>query len=568
MFIWRFMANQKIEQLLTISLNVTESERKNSPELNTGVSLSGELWEVIVKYSSLTGDFYTEITTEFPDIQVYELLGQYAVMITPKEYIDEIAQKPYIEFIEKPKLLHFELQEEKSVSCISALQQGFENPYKLYGENTIVAVIDTGIDAANSEFLDSQGKTRIIAAWDQDKDEYYTSDDINNMIAQGNANMDFVGHGTRVAAIACGNSGVASKAAMIVVKMGNYTRNADNQSVNAFPRTTQLMRAIDYCIREAGRLNMPLAINISFGNNYGSHRGDSILETYINSVCDMWKCCICIGSGNEGLGMIHNAGNIQEGREHLVELAVGNYETSVGIQIWKEFWEDFQVEIITPTGENLGRINGFNRINRMQFKNNLVLSYYGEPSPFSTKQEIFINIITEEGYVSSGVWKLRFIPFKIIEGHYEIWLTNENVVNSGTGFVIPDSYATLTIPSTVSNAITVGAYDSYRFSYAPFSGRGWERTRQTVPLCKPDIVAPGVEVNIGAGSYVTGTSFATPFATGAAALLMEWGIVRGNDQFLWGQKIKAYLINSANQLPGLNKSHNPLTGWGALCVKV
>ncbi len=562
------MNNQKIEQLLTVSMNVTDSERRSSPDLEVGVSPSGELWEIIVKYSSLSGDFYSDITTSFPNIQVYELLGQYAVLITPKSYINEIANKKYIEFIEKPKLIQFEIQEEKSASCISALQQGFDNPNKLYGTGTIVAVIDTGIDAANSEFLDAQGKTRIISAWDQDKDEYYTSDDINRMIEQGTANMDFVGHGTQVAAIACGNSGVAPNASIIVVKMGNNTKLNDSQAIHSFPRTTQLMRAIDYCIRQAGALNMPIAINISFGNNYGSHRGDSILETYINSVCDMWKCCICIGSGNEGLGIIHHAGILQNGKEELVELAVGNYETSVGIQIWKDYWEDFQVEIIAPTGQNLGRISGFSRINRMQINNNLVLSYYGEPSPYSMKQEIYINILSENGYITTGIWKLRLIPFRLINGYYNIWLTNENVVNSGTGFIIPDSYATFTIPSTVSNAITVGAYDSYRYSYAPFSGRGWEGMQGSTSFFKPDIVAPGVEVNLGAGTYATGTSFATPFATGAAALLMEWGIVKGNDDYLWGQKVKAYLINSAKQLPGFGNGHNPLTGWGTLCVKI
>lgn len=87
-------------------------------------------------------------------------------------------------------------------------------------------------------------------------------------------------------------------------------------------------------------------------------------------------------------------------------------------------------------------------------------------------------------------------------------------------------------------------------------------------LFKPDIVAPGVGVNLSTGTYVTGTSFSTPFVTGAAALLMEWGIVKGNDDYLWGQKVKAYLINSAKQLPGFSNGHNPLTGWGALCVKI
>ena len=31
---------------------------------------------------------------------------------------------------------------------------------------------------------------------------------------------------------------------------------------------------------------------------------------------------------------------------------------------------------------------------------------------------------------------------------------------------------------------------------------------------------------------------ATPFVTGSAALMMEWGIVRGNDPYLYGEKNK------------------------------
>ena len=38
---------------------------------------------------------------------------------------------------------------------------------------------------------------------------------------------------------------------------------------------------------------------------------------------------------------------------------------------------------------------------------------------------------------------------------------------------------------------------------------------------------------------------AAPFVTGAAALLMQHGIVNGNDPFLYGEKTKAYLWKSA-----------------------
>ena len=60
---------------------------------------------------------------------------------------------------------------------------------------------------------------------------------------------------------------------------------------------------------------------------------------------------------------------------------------------------------------------------------------------------------------------------------------------------------------------------------------------------------------------------ATPFVSAAVALLNEWGIVRGNDRFLYGEKVKAYLIKGARALPGENEIPNPRTGWGALCVR-
>ena len=59
---------------------------------------------------------------------------------------------------------------------------------------------------------------------------------------------------------------------------------------------------------------------------------------------------------------------------------------------------------------------------------------------------------------------------------------------------------------------------------------------------------------------MTGTSFATPFVTGAAALLMEWGIVQGNDPYLYGQKVKAYLISGARRIPSEREYPNPRVG--------
>ena len=84
-------------------------------------------------------------------------------------------------------------------------------------------------------------------------------------------------------------------------------------------------------------------------------------------------------------------------------------------------------------------------------------------------------------------------------------------------------------------------------------------------------MAPGGKVTTvrAGGGYeeVSGTSFATPFVTGSAALLMEWGIVKGNDPYLYGEKVKAYLRKGAKELPGVWKYPNNQVGYGRLCLK-
>ncbi len=113
----------------------------------------------------------------------------------------------------------------------------------------------------------------------------YTSEQINAAL-DGDSSIvpsrDGSGHGTAVLGIAAGNGsasdgvyrGVASESTLVVVKLGTA-------SAADFPRTTQLMQGIDYVIRLSLELQMPIAVNLSFGNNYGSHsRGFPSGELY------------------------------------------------------------------------------------------------------------------------------------------------------------------------------------------------------------------------------------------------------------------------------------------------
>lgn len=552
--------DQKIENLLNVSLEVSPQERQKSPDLQVGYNDDEKTWELILQY---IGDLNL-IAEKYQGIQITKLLNQYAVVITPQRYIEQLAKEPNITYIEKPKKLYFQLVNGKLESCITSVQSKTSQTYSLFGKGTIVAIIDTGIDATSNEFRNEDGTTRILNIWDQTSNIQFDKKQIDESLSTKQylniPGKDVMGHGTNVALIACGKNGVASQSDIIVVKMGLSDKDS-------FPRTTQLMEAIDFVIRKAIEYNKPVAINVSFGNNYGDHTGSSLLETFLNSASENWKCSICVGSGNEGLGATHVSGFLENYDEKIIEVAISSYETSISLQIWKDYWDDFDVEIITPSGKNLGKINYYNQVERTTVDGTTLLMLYGQPSPYSTKQEIYIDMLPQNQYIAEGVWKLKLISNKIITGRYDIWLPSIGSLNLGTGFTTPDSTMSITIPSTADKVISVGAYDARTDSIAPFSGRGYVALSGGIDIVKPELVAPGVDIFVNETRKVSGTSYATPFVTGSAALLMEWGIVKNNDPYLYGQKLKSYLIKGSRQLRGMNVWPNAQAGWGALCLR-
>lgn len=285
----------------------------------------------------------------------------------------------------------------------------------------------------------------------------------------------------------------------------------------------------------------------------------------------MWKNVICVGSGNEGNTAGHAAGTVDDGEEEEIQLAVQQREPSLSVQIWKSYVDEMDVSIVNPSGERAGPFREILGSQRFYLGGTELMVYYGEPKPYSVKQEIYISFLPRQSgpggnYVDAGVWKIILTPRRIVDGRYQMWLPSQNALQIGTAFLMPDSTATLTIPSTASQVITAAAYDGRTFSYADFSGRGGKEDPEQAGGIKPDLAAPGVRITapVPGGGYmeVTGTSFAAPFVTGSAALLMEWGIVRENDPYLYGEKVKAYLRRGARELPGYEQWPNIRLGYG------
>lgn len=576
------MADQKLDNLLNLALDATEEEREKSANLSTGSEKGSQLWDVIVKYSgdieALSGD----------GIRAVPLLGGFAVVTLPQNKIREFAGHPQVEFVELPKRLYFQVRQGLDASCFRSVQ-GAGEANGLSGKGVLVGIVDSGVDWRHPDFRNEDGTSRILSLWDQSaqpepgqnppkgylRGVEYTGEEINRALSLPDQEGDFLvrerdfsGHGTSVLGIAAGNGrasggvnrGAAYASDIIVVKMGI-------PGENSFPRTVELMEGVDYLIRQAQILGKPMALNVSFGNNYGSHRGDSLPEIYLTNVSNTGRTVICVGTGNNGNDRIHTSGTLDTGQSTEIQLSVSSREKTLNVQLWKSYADEMEISLVTPSGQRIGPLAEQIGTQRYRTENTELLIYYGKPGPFQVTQEVYFDFIPQEEYILSGVWRLELRGRRIKDGGYQLWLPGGQVLNPGTGFYYPKAEETLTIPSTAEKVISVGAYDSRLNALADFSGRGGER----ITYFKPDLVAPGVGITapVPGGEYatVTGTSFATPFVTGAAALLMEWGIVRGNDPFLWGEKVKAYLRRGAQPLPGIVKYPDPAVGYGALCVR-
>ena len=488
----------KIDSQLETALTIPENMLEKS-NIKTGYNEVNNLWEVIVKYNGNLEQIENEL-----NVQIEILSTSYAIITLKKEQIFLLTLYREIEYIEQPRNLFIMLDTSRNSICNEPILSGEEN---LTGEGTLVAIIDSGINYMHKDFRNEDGTTRIEYIWDQTIQEgeapsgflsgtLYTKEDINKALLSEQPfeivkTTDDIGHGTAVAGIACGNGklskgqfiGIAPKSNIIVVKLGEKGRES-------FARNTEIMRAIKFVLDKAIELNKPVAINLSFGTNDGSHTGSSLFETYINDMSNIWKTSIVVATGNEGSTSHHYSNTIKNNQTIEIEISLDTNLSSLYIVLFKNFVDIFNVKIIAPNGEETGIINNTTKNNIFNLGNANLYFNLGEPTPYSLEQGMFFEFISPNSTLSSGIWKIVILGTNIVDGKFNLWLPVTEVSSKNTKFLNPSINTTLTIPSTASNVISVGGYNNFFNSIADFSGRGFTRDNRV----KPDLVAPSENI--------------------------------------------------------------------------
>lgn len=325
-----------------------------------------------------------------------------------------------------------------------------------------------------------------------------------------------------------------------------------------------IMLGAKYLSLLAYRERKPLVICVALGSNRGGHEGTSPLSSMLNITASRSERCVVVAGGNEANQGHHFYGNLQQGQPYQeVELRVEEGEYGLMMELWGTTPDFLSISMISPAGEEIPQIssNLGNRRYDFLFERTVVYIDFQSLDPNSGEELILIRMREP----SPGIWRLRVYGTRITNGIYNIWLPVTGFILPGTVFPDSNPDITLTAPANTEAPITVAGYQVQNDSIYIASSRGYTRKGRI----KPDIAAPGVKVSAfepgNRFTTVSGTSAAAAITAGAAALLLQWGVVQGNRPVMGTLEIKQLMIRGARRNPN-NIYPNRSWGYGALNI--
>ena len=486
-----------------------------------------------------------------------------------------------------PKYYTYMSLESLNTSGISRLHN---HPYlRLRGRGTAVAIIDSGIDYEHPAFRNPDGTSRIACLWDQSLPTTkvseivpygadFTKEQIDAALASEEPRQivpsyDENGHGTFLAGIAAGNldeeqdsSGTAPEATLIVVKlkpMKQYLRELYliPEGAEVF-QENDIMFGIQYAITCAQMLGMPLSVCIGLGGSLGSHWGESPISLFLNNMNRYVGNVSVAAIGNEGNQRHHYQGRVEPQQGYAqVELKVGQREGFI-MEFWGNSPNPFSMIIESPSGEQKEIVKSrtlmFQRL-AFVFADTVIEASYVPIERQTGETLIFLRILNPV----EGIWRIQVLSDSCQGSGFHMWLPVTPLINQETYFLASSPDVTLTTPAVAKDVISVTAYNTQNESLYLEASRGYTPNMNI----KPDIAAPGVDLRgpLPDGRYGvrSGTSLAAAYTTGAAALLFEWAIVKGNDGAFSGNTVRNYMVRGARR-SRLRQYPNPEWGYGIL----
>ena len=495
-----------------------------------------------------------------------ELEGSYVIVYTNEKYIKDLLMELGSDFLSfYPKILSpLDSRENDRSGITQALEQPFLG---LSGRNVIIGIADTGIDYTKDVFRFEDGTTKLLNIWDQTVDgkrseglyfgSDYSREEINLALESDDPfsivpETDENGHGTFLASVAAANEtadyiGAAPKADIIAVKLRRardfyirrYLLSPDDPELY---ESSDMLLGIKYILDRAEEYNRPAVICIGMGSNFSAHDGNTIFEEYISFVSQRAGVAFITAAGNEANVRHHTQGKLSgTGSVENISIKVGEQGASFSVIIFGPAYDKISLGVVSPTGEVIPRIpfrSGLEYSERLLLEETRVFLRYFK--------DINNNMIVGFERATEGIWDIQLYADSIIDGSYWSWLPITGQVSESVAFLRPVPEYTIVYPAAAMRSITCGAYNSDDGSLSVSSS--WGPTR--LPRLEPDFVAPGVGVRgiypTGFGT-MTGTSAAAAITAGAAALLMEWGIIKNNMPTINGDLIRSLLIGGCRR---------------------
>ncbi len=555
----RFFFDKMIEEVTSFPSGSRQNNNLNF-DIKDSENMDKKCLENILNpnYTSCIVEYFDSldnIKNRFPELCIFELSENYAIFIMPAEKSNEIYNRVRNEVIIN-KEIFFTLNANTPLDAAGVNNFHSNIGINLTGEGVIIGMADSGIDIFNEEFIDENGKSKILYAWDQTIDgkksadglsvlfgSLLTNEDINNEIKNKGLNenpplAEGYAHGTKCALLIGGNkTGAAPKTKFIFVKLrpSNVLYNKMTfTEIKNFPLylNTDIFLAINFLSSTSKAIKMPTVVHLALGSTIGGHDGGNLIERQIDSLSISNSIFFVTGTGNEGGYGGHAYINIEQGSQKSIEYNLGQNDNTIGLIFYCSGVDRVSIGMISPLGEVINKLPLITNVQviRFSFDKSIAEVRYNFQERYTGSESILVKITN----ATHGVWTFNLFGESVVDKRVDIWIKDRVLRDQSTRLLNSSDDITLTIPGTARYISVCSYYNQITGGIIPESGRGFTRDNEI----RPDVAVGGYDITTKTAS----SSIASSVYAGAIALIVQWGLVQKNDNLLNPRNIKNYIL--------------------------